>query len=149
MINITTKNFDKLLNLLDQETQNVFSSLVKAHTAIAANASKTLKHGLSQRAGRSKDDADYRTSPKGAMPYAHSMRLRNSIGFKVMLTGNTVSSEVGSGAMANTVEYAPFLEGDGHGIRPFLWYIDNLYNVRQLLEKFNELHKSILGNKHD
>ena len=61
MINITTKNFDKLLNLLDQETQNVFSSLVKAHTAIAANASKTLKHGLSQRAGRSKDDADYRT----------------------------------------------------------------------------------------
>ena len=46
-------------------------------------------------------------------------------------------------------EYAPFLEGDGHGIRPFLWYIDNLYNVKQLLEKFNELHKSILGKKHD
>lgn len=149
MISITTKNFDKLMSQLDSETQNVFATLVRAHSSIAADASKRLKDGLSHRAGRNKDDADYRTSPKGEMPYAHSMRLRNSIGFKVMLTGNTVSSEVGSGAMANTVEYAPFLEGDGHGIRPFLWYIDNLYNVNQLLEKFNELHKSILGKKHD
>ena len=149
MINITTKNFDKLLNLLDQETQNVFVSLVKAHSVLAADASKTLKQGLSQRAGRSKDDADYRTSPKGEMPYAHSMRLRNSIGFKVTLIGNKVSSEVGSGAMANTVEYAPFLEGDGSGIRPFLWYIDNIYNEDELRAKFNELHRSKLGNQHD
>ena len=149
MINITTKNFEKALSMLDQETQNVFSSLVKAHTAIAANASKTLKRGLSQRAGRTKDDADYRTSPKGAMPYAHSMRLRNSIGFKVILTGNKVSSEVGSGAMANTVEYAPFLEGDGSGIRPFLWYIDNIYNADELRAKFNEIHRTKLGNKND
>ena len=149
MISITTKNFDKLLNLLDQETQNVFSSLVKAHTTIAANASKTLKKGLSQRAGRTKDDADYRTSPKGAMPYAHSLRLRNSIGFKVTLIGNKVSSEVGSGAMVNTVEYAPFLEGEGHGIRPFLWYIENIFNEDQLRAKFNELHRSNLGKKDD
>ena len=149
MINITTKNFDKLLNLLDQETQNVFVSLVKAHSSLAAEASKTLKQGLSQRAGRSKDDADYRTSPKGEMPYAHSMRLRNSIGFKVVLVGNNVWSEVGSGSMANTVEYAKFLENDGHGIRPFLWYVRGIYNEEELYKKFNQIHKSKLGKKND
>ena len=137
------------MSRLDSETQNVFATLVRAHSSIAADASKRLKDGLSHRAGRNKDDADYRTSPKGEMPYAHSMRLRNSIGFKVVLIGNKVSSEVGSGAMANTVEYAPFLEGDGSGIRPFLWYIDNIYNADELRAKFNELHKSKLGNQHD
>ena len=132
---------------LDDETQNVFSSVVKAHSSIAAEASKVLKEGLSHRAGRNKDDADYRTSPKGAMPYAHSMRLRNSIGFKVMWAGNKVFSEVGSGSMINKVEYAEFLEGDGHGIRPFLWYVKNIFNTDQLLAKFNEIHKPKLGNK--
>ncbi len=149
MISITTKNFDKLMSMLDAETQNVFATLVRAHSSIAADASKRLKDGLSHRAGRNKDDPDYQASPKGMMPYAHSMRLRNSIGFKVMLAGNKVSSEVGSGAMANTVEYAPFLEGEGHGIRPFLWYIDAIYNVGQLRDKFNEIHRPKLGNKHD
>ena len=149
MINITTKNFDKVLNLLDKETQNVFVSLVKAHSVLAADASKTLKQGLSQRAGRSKDDVDYRTSPKGEMPYAHSMRLRNSIGFKVVLVGNDVWSEVGSGSMANTVEYAKYLENDGHGIRAFLWYVRGIYNEEELYKKFNQIHKSKLGNKND
>ena len=149
MISITTKNFDKLMSRLDAETQNVFSSLVRAHSSIAADASKRLKEGLSHRAGRNKDDADYQTSPKGEMPYAHSMRLRNSIGFKVVLIGNGVWSEVGSGSMANTVEYAKFLENDGHGIRPFLWYVRGIYNKEQLYKKFNQIHKSKLGKKND
>jgi len=149
MINITTKNFDKVLNLLDAETQNVFTALVKANSILAANASKTLKQGLSFRAGRSKDDADYQTSPKGALPYAHSMRLRNSIGFKLILSGNKVFSEVGSGAMANFVEYADFLENNGQGIRPFLWYVQHMFNEDALKEKFNQIYKSKLGNKDD
>ena len=149
MIKITTKNFDKLLDHLEDESKNVFTALVKTHSIVSANASKTLKRGLSFRAGRTKSDSDYRTSPVGSMPYAHSMRLRNSIGFKVMLTGNKVSSEVGSGAMTNYVEYSETLEGEGHGIRPFLWYIDNIYNEDELRAKFNELHRSKLGKKDD
>ena len=54
MISITTKNFDKLMNQLDSETQNVFATLVRAHSSIAADASKRLKDGLSHRAGRNK-----------------------------------------------------------------------------------------------
>ena len=149
MIKITTKNFDKLINNLEDESKNVFEALVKTHSIVSANASKTLKRGLSFRAGRTKSDSDYRTSPVGSMPYAHSMRLRNSIGFKIMLTGNKVSSEVGSGAMTNYVEYSETLEGEGHGIRPFLWYIDNIFNTDYLQEKFNEIYKPKLGSNND
>ena len=149
MIKITTKNFDKLLDRLEEESQNAFATLVKVNAIVSANASKTLKRGLSFRAGRTKSDSDYRTSPVGSMPYAHSMRLRNSIGFKIMLNGNKVSSEVGSGAMTNYVEYSKTLEGDGHGIRPFLWYIKSIFNNEYLEEKFNEMYKPKLGSNND
>lgn len=137
MIKLTTKNFDKLTRFLSQEEKCIFTSMTKAHSSIASNAATKLKRGLSDRHGRDYKADDYAVSPKGALPYAHTMRLRDSIGFKLLAKGNTVFSEVGSGSHANPVKYANYLEGEnGNGIRPFLWYIEPIYNVDTFIKKF-------------
>lgn len=124
---------------LDATKQAAMSAMVKAHSYVSSQATTKLKQGLSQRAGRDAKSPDYQNSPKGALPYGHSMRLRGCIGFKVMHRGKKVTSEVGAGGNDKNpaVEYAQYLQGrNGGGIRPFLWYIDPIYNAHNLLSKF-------------
>lgn len=145
MIKLTTKGFDAILKAVDEEERNILNSIAKAHSTVASQAVKVLKAGLNQRAGRDYKDPSYETSPVGALPYMHTGRLRNSIGFKLLKHGNTIFSEVGSGASGNTIDYAKYLEGDGNGIRPFLWAADPIYNPKNILKVFNQIYKSILS----
>ena len=139
MINITTKNFDAMLKRLDEAEQKIMTAAVKANIAAASEAERTLKQGLSQRAGRKPSDKNYRNSPKGSLPYGHSMRLRNSIGFKVFRIGNGIKVEFGSGARKSSIEYAKYLEGrNGNGIRPFLWAASGIFNAATIIEKFRK-----------
>lgn len=137
MIRLTTKNFENIRQRLNDTEQAVMSALVKAHSELDGEAVTRLKQGLSQRAGRDAKSPDYQNSPKGALPYGHTLRLRDSIGFKILLGGKKITSEVGSGAKNAPIHYAKYLEGrDGDGIRPFLWYIEPIYTVHNLLSKF-------------
>lgn len=145
MIKLTAKGFDAILKAVDEEERNILNSIAKAHSTVASQAVKVLKTGLSQRAGRDYKDPSYETSPKGALPYMHTGRLRNSIGFKLLKHGSTVFSEVGSGASTSPIDYAKYLEGDGNGIRPFLWVAEPIYNPRNILKVFNQIYKSILS----
>lgn len=137
MIRLTTKNFEKVRQSLEQKERSMLDAMIKAHSELASQASTKLKEGLSQRAGRDQKDPNYSNSPKGALPYGHTMRLRNSIGFKIMLAANKVISEIGSGAKNTPINYAKYLEGhNGDGIRPFLWYVEPIYNSHKLLARF-------------
>jgi hypothetical protein len=67
----------------------------------------------------------------------HTGRLRNSIGYKVTVKGNKVISEVGSGTRGLGVEYAKYLQGyNNDGLRPFLDYIEGVYNAQTIDEAF-------------
>lgn len=145
MIKLTAKGFNAILKAVDEEERNILTSIAKAHSTVASQAVKVLKSGLSQRAGRDYKDPSYETSPKGALPYMHTGRLRNSIGFKLLKHGNTVFSEVGSGANTSPIDYAKYLEGNGNGIRPFLWAAETIYNPKNILKVFNQIYKSILS----
>lgn len=145
MIKLTTKGFNSILKAVDEEERNILKSIAKAHSSVASQAVKVLKTGLNQRAGRNSSDKDYAVSPKGSLPYMHTGRLRDSIGFKLLSHGGTISSEVGSGAMGNPIEYAKYLEGNnGDGIRPFLWACEKIYNPQNILKVFKQLYKGIL-----
>ena len=98
MINITTKNFDAMLKRLEEAEQKIRTAAVQANIAAASEAERTLKQGLSRRAGRKPSDKNYENSPKGSLPYGHTMALRNSIGFKVLRSGPGIKAEFGSGA---------------------------------------------------
>ena len=145
MIKLTAKGFNAILKAVDEEERNILNSIAKAHSTVASQAVKVLKTGLSQRAGRDYKDPSYETSPEGALPYMHTGRLRNSIGFKLLRHGTTIFSEVGSGASGSPIDYAKYLEGDGNGIRPFLWAAEPIYNPRNILKVFNQIYKSILS----
>lgn len=146
MIKLTTTGFKELIKALDAEEQNVLSSMAKAHSKVASQAVKVLKVGLSQRAGRDSSDPSYENSPKGALPYMHTGRLRNSIGFKLLRYGKNILSEVGSGASSSPIEYAIYLEGDsGDGIRPFLWSISSIYNPTNILKAFDAYYQMKVG----
>lgn len=146
MIKLTTKGFNAILKAVDEEERNILNSIAKAHSTVASQAVKVLKTGLSQRAGRDYKDPSYETSPVGALPYMHTGRLRNSIGFKLLRHGNTIFSEVGSGASTSPIDYAKYLEGEnGNGIRPFLWAAEPIYNPKNILKVFNQIYKSILS----
>lgn len=126
-----------IIGALGKERENTIKAIEKAHVKVASEAERTLKNGLSYRAGRDSSSPDYRNSPKGSLPYMHTGRLRNSIGYKVTVKGNKVISEVGSGTRGLGVEYAKYLQGyNNDGLRPFLDYIDGVYNAQTIDEAF-------------
>lgn len=126
-----------IIGALGKERENTIKAIEKAHVKVASEAERMLKKGLSYRAGRDSSSPDYRNSPKGSLPYMHSGRLRNSIGYKVTVKGNKVISEVGSGTRGLGVEYAKYLQGyNNDGLRPFLDYIDGVYNAQTIDEAF-------------
>ena len=146
MIKLTVKGLNELVRKLQEEERNAVLAMTKAHSKVAADATAKLKRGLSFRAGRSPKDKNYQNSPVGSLPYAHTLRLRDSIGYKILAQGRRVFSEVGSGAGASSVEYATYLEGrNNDGIRPFLWYIKNDYNPEKINKKFWEYFKPLSG----
>lgn len=126
-----------IIGALGKERENTIKAIEKAHVKVASEAERMLKKGLSYRAGRDSSSPDYRNSPKGSLPYMHTGRLRNSIGYKVTVKGNKVISEVGSGTRGLGVEYAKYLQGyNNDGLRPFLGYIDGVYNAQTIDEAF-------------
>lgn len=126
-----------IIGALSKERENTIKAIEKAHVKVASEAERMLKKGLSYRAGRDSSSPDYRNSPKGSLPYMHTGRLRNSIGYKVTVKGNKVISEVGSGTRGLGVEYAKYLQGyNNDGLRPFLDYIEGVYNAQTIDEAF-------------
>lgn len=126
-----------IIGALGKERENTIKAIEKAHVKVASEAERMLKKGLSYRAGRDSSSPDYRNSPKGSLPYMHTGRLRNSIGYKVTVKGNKVISEVGSGTRGLGVEYAKYLQGyNNDGLRPFLDYIEGVYNAQTIDESF-------------
>ena len=126
-----------IIGALGKEHENTIKAIEKAHVKVASEAERMLKKGLSYRAGRDSSSPDYRNSPKGSLPYMHTGRLRNSIGYKVTVKGNKVISEVGSGTRGLGVEYAKYLQGyNNDGLRPFLDYIEGVYNAKTIDEAF-------------
>ena len=146
MIKLTAKGFDAILKAVDEEERNILNSIAKAHSKVASEAVKVLKTGLSQRAGRDYKDKNYANSPQGSLPFMHTGRLRNSIGFKLLRHGKTIFSEVGSGASTSPIDYAKYLEGEnGNGMRPFLWAIEGIYNPKNIIKMFDAYYKVQLG----
>ena len=143
MIKLTVKGLKDIQKMLNEEEKNIVNSMAHAHSKVASQAVKVLKQGLRTRAGRDTSDPGYMTSPKGALPFMHSGALRQSIGFKLLRHGKTVSSEVGSGASdASQVKYAKYLEGyNGDGIRPFLWAINKIYTPANIIKAFNNYYR--------
>ena len=135
MIKLTVKGLNELVRKLQEEERNAVLAMTKAHSKVAADATAKLKRGLSFRAGRSPKDKNYQNSPVGSLPYAHTLRLRDSIGYKILAQGRRVFSEVGSD-----------LEGrNNDGIRPFLWAVKNDYNAEKINKKFWEYFKPLSG----
>ena len=159
MIKLTVKGLNELVRKLQEEERNTLRAIAKAHSKAASEAVRKLKRGLNKRHGKDPSDPKYKTSPKGAMPYGHSMRLRSSIGYRLTVSGRKIGSEVGSGAAGaggdtttgnkkggQPIEYAKYLEGRNHdGIRPFLWYADDVYNVKKINELFWKYFKPLSG----
>ena len=153
MIKLTVKGLNELVRKLQEEERNALRAIAKAHSKVASEAVRKLKRGLNKRHGANPKDPKYKTSPKGSMPYAHSTDLRSSIGYRLVVSGRKIGSEVGSGAGTGgnkeggePVEYAVYLEGQNHdGIRPFLWYIKNDYTAEKINKKFWEYFKPLSG----
>lgn len=144
-IKITVNGFDELNKLFDKEPQNQMDAMIKAQTQLASQAVAKLKRGLSHNGGRGKGS---KSSPKGDMPYLHTGRLRNSIGFKMLAHKKDVQTKIGSGAMGNPIEYAKYLQGrNDDGIRPFLWAVKDLVTSERLLSYFDKFWKPLQGNK--
>lgn len=139
-------NSGSLLGAFLHEHENVMKSMEKAHAKISSQAVYKLKRGLDKFGGAydNRGSNEFKTSPKGSLPYKHDGRLQESIGNKVMAVGNKVISSVGSGENAPDVEYAKYLEGrNGNGIRPFLYYIKDIYNEDTITKKFLEYYKPL------
>lgn len=144
-ITITLGGFDELGKLLAQEPQNQLECMIKAQNKVAAQAVDKLKRGLSHSGGRGRGA---KSSPVGDMPYLHTGRLRNSIGFKMLARKRDVETKIGSGAMGNPIEYARYLEGRNHdGTRPFLWAVQDLVTSERIMAYFNKYWKPLEGAK--
>ena len=144
-IKISVSGFEEIGKLLDAEPQNQVNAMVKAQTKLASQAVAKLKSGLSHNGGRGKGAV---ASPKGDMPYLHTGRLRNSIGFKMLTHKRDVTTKIGSGAMGNPIEYAKYLQGrNGDGIRPFLWAVQDLVTPERLIAYFDNYYKPLQGAK--
>lgn len=144
-VQVSVTGLSSLISALKQEDQMQIRAMQKAHTKVCTEAVKKLKYGLNNRFGKGPSDKNYRNSPKTALPYMHTGRLRNSIGFKVITLKGSVRSAVGSGADGNTIEYARYLEGRNHdGIRPFLWAIQELYTPERVQAYFDKYYEPLI-----
>lgn len=149
VIKITVSGLDELNKLFDQEPQNQVNAMIKAQAKLATQAVEKLKRGLNNYGGRrGLKKGGYKTSPKGAMPYKHTGRLQESIGFKMFAHKKDVQAKIGSGAIGNPIEYAKYLQGrNGDGIRPFLGAIKDLVTSERLLAYFDKYWKPLQGAK--
>ena len=144
-VQVSVTGLSSLISALKQEDQRQIRAMQKAQTKVCTEAVKKLKDGLNNRFGKEPGDKNYRSSPKFSLPYMHSGRLRNSIGFKVITIKDTVKSAVGSGARGNTIDYAKYLEGRNHdGIRPFLWAIQELYTPERVQAYFDQYYEPLI-----
>jgi len=148
-ITITLGGFDELEKELAQEPQRAVEAMKKAQTKLSTQAVMKLKRGLAHYGGRrGLKKGGYQTSPKGDMPYKHTGRLQESIGFKITAHKRDVKSEIGSGVMGNPIEYAKYLQGkNDDGIRPFLWAIKDLVTADRLITYFDQYYKPLAGGK--
>lgn len=152
---IELSGFDELKRLLQQEPQNQVEAMIKAQIKVATQGVAHLKKALSHSGGmrgqknaRKGGSDPYVTSPKGSMPYMHSGRLRESIGYKNLANNRTVWTKIGSGVGASPVEYAKYLEGYNHdGLRPFLQALDKVVTSQRIIEYFNKYYKPLAGGK--
>ena len=145
-LKIVLKGFDELEKAFAEEENKTIQAITKAHVRAASEGERMLKRGLSWRAGKDPSDPSYRNSPKGSLPYMHTGRLRRSIGYKVLARGRKVTSEVGSGARGAAIEYAQYLQGNNNdGLRPFLDYIDGVYNAEVIKQEFLGLFEPLSG----
>lgn len=141
VIKISVGGFEQMNALLDKEAQNQLDAMLKAQTKLATQAVAKLKSGLSHNGGRGKGAV---ASPKGEMPYLHTGRLRNSIGYRTKTKKANAETQIGSGAMGNPIEYAKYLQGkNGDGLRPFLWAVRDLVTTERLVAYFNEYWKPL------
>lgn len=139
-LSITLKGVEKVAKNLAKEKEQQIQAMFKAQEKVSTLAEKHLKRGLSHNGGRPPQKMRY--SPKGSMPYKHFGQLESSIGHKVLRKGDTITSEVGSGARVRPAPYAKYLEGDNHdGIRPFLWAVRDLYTSENVIFYFNKYYK--------
>lgn len=144
-IKVTVSGFDEVLKDIKGEPLNQMQAMLKAQTKLASQAVEKLKRGLSHNGGRGKNRV---SSPKYDLPYLHTGRLRNSIGFKAINTEKKVQTDIGSGVMGNPIEYAKYLQGhNGDGIRPFLWAVKDLVTPDRLIAYFKDYWKPLGGNK--
>lgn len=152
---IELSGFDELKKLLESEPQNQVEAMIKAQSAVASQGVRHLKEGLSHSGGKRgqknarKGGSDpYVTSPKGSLPYLHTGRLRESIGFKNFANKTTVWTKVGSGINAPETDYAKYLEGrSGNGIRPFLQALKTVVTAERILQYFDKYYKPLAGGK--
>lgn len=148
VLKITVQGLEEMVKRLTADEENLLRAQVKAHSQAAAEGARMLKRGVSYRAGRDPQDGNYQASSVGSLPYGHTMRLGESIGFKILAKGKTVVSEVGRVANDTGAEYAKYLEGkDENGICPFLEHAEGYYNPETVKAYFNEFYQPLQGDK--
>lgn len=142
---IEVEGLADIRKLLEGEPQNQAEAMIKAQVKAATLATQKMKIGLSVYGG-AYGSKNYTTSPKGDLPYKHSGRLQNSIFFKNLAHKTTVETKFGS--ILNPPDYAKYLEGrNGDGIRPFLWFAEELLTVESILEYFDRYYRPLQGIK--
>lgn len=95
-----------------------------------------LKEGLNQFRGKP-GSKNYESSAPGQMPYKHSGKLHDSIGMRTLISPQGGYVEVGANVNSSQeAGYARYLEGDGYGIRPFLWFMKDMFNFNRFEEHF-------------
>ena len=147
-INITLSGFDELEKELEREPQRAVEAMLKAHTKVATLAVAKLKQGLGN-SGSERDKkakGNFRRSKKGEMPRKHTGALQRSIYFKNLAVKDKLVTQIGSGVGVAPIEYAKYLEGRNHdGLRPFLWYIDNIVTTDRVIAYFDKYYKPLSG----
>lgn len=139
---IEVSGLDEVRKLLQGEPQNQAEAMIKAQSKVASMATEKLIQGLNNFGGRS--SKNYRTSPKGQLPFKHTGRLQASIFYKVLAHKTSVETKMGS--LLNPPEYAKYLEGrNGDGIRPFLWFAEKIFNLDKVLEYFDKYYRPLKG----
>ena len=142
---IKVEGLADIRKLLQGDPQNQAEAMIKAQVKAATLATTKLKQGL-RKYGGDYGSKDYKTSAKGELPLRHSGQLESSIFFKNIAHKTTVETQFGS--VLNTPYYAIYLEGKkGDGIRPFLWYAEDIFNVEKVLEYFDKYYKPLQGAK--
>lgn len=147
---LEVEGLDEVRKLLKGEPQNQAEAMIKAQNKVASLAVKHLKRGLDMFGGKypskGHPNPNYKNSKKGEMPLKHSGRLQSSIFFKNLAHKTSVETKLG--AILNPPDYAKYLEGrKGDGIRPFLWFAKDIFNVKNVLNYFDKYYRPLQGIK--